>query len=420
MFSEDRGFKISFSPDFKRISKALNNRYETESLHIDTLQLHSSIKGLVFKSLNSVAMNLSDSINMDFSIKSFILICCFFIAGNSFAKTFTVPSGICANEHSLIDIDNRNQQNQRFWIQLRSPDNGGQISEFKYDVLAKKNLKIELSEFRPFEQMISIKTYSDDLYFRFSCAEKPVQWNLPLQSKLNPNFQFMLDSSSTQQILLTNMQLRPQVVKLRYLGEMGRIIQENQIRLEHPYVTLASSVPQIEGVRSVEVIGEWRMSAYLRKTNNQFAKDHSDKIIRTSVPEDRSYFLVKPKDEKNNDSYIVAITDPIMIQKAREQIMNPTLEKIVIARATMETKIMNRNLLDPLKTPYSWSVLTVDAFADFAHIDCDGSPELVEERLELVMNTGGSICFWRYRITRELTPEEINRGFLAKQPQLGR
>lgn len=357
---------------------------------------------------------------MDFSIKSFILITSVCITLNSHAKTFIIPSGLCANEVSQIEIDNRNNQNQRFWIQLRNSENGGQISEYRYDVQGKKNLKVELSEYRPFDQMVSIKTYSDDLYFRLTCLEKPTQWSLPLQSKLNPDFQYMIDTNSSQKIILTNMQLRPQNVKLRFLGEMGRIIQENQIRLEHPYVTLTSSVPQIEGVRSVEVVGEWRMSAYLRKANNQFAKDLSDRIIRTSVPQDRSYFLVKPKDEKSNDSYIVAITDPVMIQKAREQIMNPTLEKIVIARATMESTIMNRNLLDPLKTPYSWSVLTVDAFADFAHIDCDGSPELVEERLEQVMNAGGSICFWRYRITRELTPEEINRGFLAKQPQLGR
>ncbi len=66
------------------------------------------------------------------------------------------------------------------------------------------------------------------------------------------------------------------------------------------------------------------------------------------------------------------------------------------------------------KSPYSWSVNRVDAFADFAHIDCDGSPDITEERLMQKLNEGGRICFWRYRVVRELKAEEVSSGKLTK------
>jgi hypothetical protein len=45
----------------------------------------------------------------------------------------------------------------------------------------------------------------------------------------------------------------------------------------------------------------------------------------------------------------------------------------------------------------------VSRFADFGHISCDGSPELVEERL-MAWLKNPHICFWSYRLERELRP----------------
>ena len=104
----------------------------------------------------------------------------------------------------------------------------------------------------------------------------------------------------------------------------------------------------------------------------------------------------------------------IFFFKALIEIKNPMLAKIVVAGIELGNGGFNRALLAKDKVPYSWSVYRVDAFADFAHIDCDGSPELVEERIAQRLSEGGRICFWRYRVVRELKPSEINSGSLSK------
>ncbi|MGZ6395786.1 MAG: BP74-related protein, partial [Pseudobdellovibrionaceae bacterium] len=67
-------------------------------------------------------------------------------------------------------------------------------------------------------------------------------------------------------------------------------------------------------------------------------------------------------------------------------------------------------------SPWSWQVVEAQNYADFAHISCDGTPALVEERLNSwLQETGGTICFWNYRVVRELTLRELTQQF-TQQP----
>jgi hypothetical protein len=126
----------------------------------------------------------------------------------------------------------------------------------------------------------------------------------------------------------------------------------------------------------------------------------------------KKYFLVSAKGQSPNGSFVIALDDEEKFRTAREQINNPQLEKIVVARIALGNSQHNRAFNSRDKSPYSWNVTDVDAFADFAHIDCDGSPDLIEERLQQRLSEGGRICFWRYRVVRELSLPEVSTGIL--------
>lgn len=121
------------------------------------------------------------------------------------------------------------------------------------------------------------------------------------------------------------------------------------------------------------------------------------------------YFVVGTKDHRG-DEFIIQVTDPTMIQKARDQILDPSLEKIVFARVQKGHGGFNRNGLKAEKSFWSWSTTEVTNIADLGSTACNGIPQAVEDRADFWLENPGRICFWSYRIQKELTPEQVATG----------
>ncbi|MFZ3231192.1 MAG: hypothetical protein WA160_13375 [Pseudobdellovibrio sp.] len=133
-------------------------------------------------------------------------------------------------------------------------------------------------------------------------------------------------------------------------------------------------------------------------------------IQKTSIDKTAAYFTVGLRNN-SGDQFVIKITDQTMIAKAREQISNPVLEKIVFARIQKGSSGFNRNWSKKEKSLWSWSTAEITNISDIGSTACNGLPQALEDRVDSWVGNPGRICFWSYRIKKELTPSEVATGY---------
>ncbi|ASD63836.1 BP74-related protein [Bdellovibrio bacteriovorus] len=350
---------------------------------------------------------------MDFGIKTSIgigslILITSLTAGAS--QVFYSPS-LCAPEHLTLFVTNKTNEPQRVWTQVRY---GAEIDERHNDLEAKAQIKIRGTSFLPEAQAFSVKAWDKNvIQVTSSCDDS---FSTPLTDTASPEVTHWLPSSvQSVKLHLLNLYLKPNAVRLKAFNRMGAVIGEKELKLEKYYDTSVFKWNLNQSIARIEVQGAERLHSVLSYDNGsseQVSPPVALKPVTLPVDTTKTYFLVSTKDPQADEAFVIALDKPETIATAREQIRNPNLEKIVVAGIELGNGGFNRAFLSRDKAPYSWSVNRVDAFADFAHIDCDGSPELTEERLEQKLNEGGRICFWRYRVVRELTAGEVASGKL--------
>lgn len=123
-------------------------------------------------------------------------------------------------------------------------------------------------------------------------------------------------------------------------------------------------------------------------------------------PDSAVWFVVTPIDGNRDLSYLLPLSEPADIDHARRLVNEGpgAVAGIVSARIAAGADGFNRNMLDPQTPLWSWHVIGVEGFGDFAIELCDGNPQLVEDDVDgWIINTGGVICFWGYTISAELS-----------------
>jgi len=117
-----------------------------------------------------------------------------------------------------------------------------------------------------------------------------------------------------------------------------------------------------------------------------------------------AHFILESGD--HSQSFVVSLTDPDLIAQARAQISSPGdfRARILIGQISGGSGGVNQNLRGSFNAPWSWHVAKVVKFAEMASQGCDGSPDFVEDFLQSWLDSKSNICFWSYRITRELQP----------------
>lgn len=118
------------------------------------------------------------------------------------------------------------------------------------------------------------------------------------------------------------------------------------------------------------------------------------------------WFVVSPIDGNRKLAYLLPLSDPAQIDHARRLASegSDAGESIVSARIAAGADGYNRNLLAPQEPLWSWHIIGIEGFGDFAIELCDGNPQLVEDDVKgWINNTGGVICFWGYTVSAELT-----------------
>ncbi len=127
------------------------------------------------------------------------------------------------------------------------------------------------------------------------------------------------------------------------------------------------------------------------------------------------YFLVGSRQVETgqvglDDSFVVKITDENLAARARELIANPQQEKMLFARIQKDHQGFNRNWSKIEKSFWSWSTAEVTNFADLGSTACNGTPQEVEDRMDYWVTDPGQICFWNYRVKKELSAQQVATG----------
>ncbi len=350
---------------------------------------------------------------MDFSIKTTLGISSLVLCTHLPAKASDVvyAPAFCAPEHLTLVVTNKTSEPQRVWTQVRFED---EIQEMHHDIEPKSKVSLRGSEFLATKMGFSLKSWNKNtLQITASCENSP---SIPLSDLTSSQVSHWLPSSvKTVKIHLLNLFLKSNKVKLKAFSRASVLIEEKELTLEKYYDTSSLKWTLPSEIARIEIEGQERLNSVLFYDQQGEEKISPALALKpVSLPADakKTYFLVSTKESRPDEAFVIALEDTQMIATAREQIRNPQLEKIVVAGIELGHGGFNRAFLARDKSPYSWSVNRVDAFADFAHIDCDGSPDLTEERLLQKMNEGGRICFWRYRVVKELTFQEVSSGKL--------
>lgn len=350
---------------------------------------------------------------MDFGIKTSIgigsmILITSLTAGAS--QTYYSPV-LCAPENLTLFVTNKTKEPQRVWTQVRF---GTEIDERHHDLEPQGKIKIRGTSFLPETTGFSVKSWEKNVVqITSTCTDS---FSTVLTDLTSPEVTHWLPAKiQTVKLHLLNLFLKPNQIHLKAFNSQGAVIGEKTVSLEKYYDTSAFKWTLPQAISRLEIQGEERLHSILSYDNGveeKISPGIALKPVTMSVDPAKTYFLVSTKEAQASEAFVIALDKAETIAVAREQIRNPQLEKIVVAGIELGHGGFNRAFLARDKAPYSWSVNRVDAFADFAHIDCDGSPDLTEERLEQKLNEGGRICFWRYRVVRELTAEEVSSGRL--------
>lgn len=313
---------------------------------------------------------------------------------------------VCSREELSLEVSNSESQDISFWTQTEHPF----IQEQRWIVPAQGRLRLTGGDFLTQDTPFSVKTFAP-LRVQVSCSGQ--NWDLTTvtnhEREMNPH-----PSLHGHQYLL-NLSPGSNSIQIEYFDAKNTLLGTDKIEFSDYYQSKKAKRTFNRTISSIRyrALGRFQV-LYSSEQGPEFIRPGKNPKLHPI--NSKKYFLVARK-ESAEESFVIALDDPKMIATAREQITHRQLEKIIVGRIAAQHGNFNRPMTEKLSTPYSWHVYHVDSFADFAHIDCDGTPEFFEERVieKLGPQGQGRICFWAFRVVRELTTNEVQTGRLQRQ-----
>lgn len=328
------------------------------------------------------------------------------------ASTWPLPIP-CPVEDINVEVKNLNPGKEEVLLNFKMPpyENQDQVIE-----LNKGRSLIQMGKYTDRIEQINLKTENENGW-DFTVRCKKTNAIFPLKAFQDRVYQFNLNLSSNLTLSLMDLGDNYQSVELIWKSKLDAIIKKETYEIADRRRMKQIKLTPPTQAYLLEIRGEQRLAAWLHNLMGQNI-DSKAVIEKASIDSNKVYFLVGPKNANNEldgEAFTIALEDMDLINQARQILSNPSQEKIILAGIKKGTRTYNRAWHQKSKAPYSWFVHRVDGFTDFAHISCDGSPEIIEDNLELKIEQGSRICFWRYRLIKELKPDEITEGQLKSK-----
>ena len=337
----------------------------------------------LMKSLNLVGITL---------ISYFLLI-------NSAAAEVVRWPQVCSQ--GQLRIQNKTAADTKFWLQKFDPD---LQSETEFMVTGKSSLLINITAKKKSERFSVLHFQQPQgIEAVFNCQKK----TYPAHSFEGGKLTYRRSDLRHNQFWIQNLYSDKNEFKISYLDSTRQELKTVTVNLSSGGMTIYKSNEAVKNWRYLRIEAHDRFAAFnlnSRGSEGPFLIE-VQKINSVAA----AYFVVGSQDHAG-DSFITKITDPLMIAKAREQITNPALQKILFAKIKKGHSDFNRNWMKKEKSFWSWSTSEVTNIADLGSTACNGLPQAVEDRTDSWLTDPGNICFWSYRIQKELTAEQVATG----------
>ncbi len=317
----------------------------------------------------------------------------------SLGKVFHWPE-VC--EVGTLTIQNQSNDELRFFLQTFNPRlmnedaitvDAYQTSHFEVSGYSLENLQKRLS-------LLSLN--SDHTRFRVSMkcnaeiyeasAQQSGEWVFKKQAHFK-----------THKVLIKNLSPSLNTIEIITFNESTSKSRTIDIQgFEQKSILLKD----IDGWPYFKIRSDSKLSVFYLDHHSHVAPIQVSAVPFKNVDSSGVYFEVQNR-TKTEDSFVIHIKDPDMIARARTILANPQSEKIVVGEVKLGSGRHNRNLHSADKAPWSWHVSRVTNFSDFASTACNGIPQIVEDRVLSWITDPGRICFWTYRLKREVPATEL-------------
>ncbi len=335
------------------------------------------------------------------NIYIYIFIFTYFIISSKIEAKILYWPDFCSN--GTLHVTNTGLNEKFVWLQ-KFDDQLQSETELAVSAQSTLNFHVEKTHDTERNSLLYFDNTSE-LKARFTCLNEGHTTSLFDGGLLT----YKRSSSNHHKLWLQNIYSDMNDVKVKILDKKTRLIKEMSFSLNKSE-TKAISLDTFSNWQNIQISSLHKFSSFLLNGNGS-EKPSNSEPIKTEIDSKASYFLVSSRSGED-DTFVVKISDEKLIAQARQLIKNPSSEKIVFAQIKKDHQGFNRNFNNPSKSLWSWSTSEVTSFGDFGSTSCNGHPQTIEDRVDSWVEYPGRICFWDYRLKKELTIEEVQTGKL--------
>ena len=315
-------------------------------------------------------------------------------------------------DQTELTVSNKKNQPIELWLQERSPY---LQSENLIKVNGLSQHKMVLNS----KQSYSLLNYEEsrivlnrDFTITAQCLDESFSGSFSAKPFEGGVHYFKVKKSESMTLFLKNLHIESNSFTISELDFSQKEIRSQTVELE----SLTTSKQQIIPTNKTAWIKASAKNKFFTYSIKSKVVQFADLVKPEVVEVDTNaiYFLAGHRSH-SAENFVIKIIDPTLIEKARDQIKNPQIEKIIFATVQVGHGNFNRDFSRKDKSFWSWSVGEVTNISEIGSDWCDASPQLIEDVLVDWLQNPGKICFWSYRIKKELSPKEVSTGLLSKK-----
>lgn len=318
---------------------------------------------------------------------------------SAFAEVLHWPE-LCSNGTLLVQ--NHDTQKTSVWLQKFTAELDSE-TEYELEPGQEQSISVDRLEGEHF----SLLHFARKIDARFSCG-KSIFATSAIEGGV-----FTFEKKDIEHLWLQNLYTDTNSVEIEYLNKSFQKMYSEKLELKSLASRDFALADRLHNWEYLKVSSSNRLASFalgpLGSVHPLLARPQL-----TSVDADSSYFLVAARTGAS-DSFVVKIKDPALITMARDLIKNPQKEKMLFAKIKKNHQGFNRNFSSPQKNLWSWSTTEVTNFGDLGSTACNGAPQLLEDRVDGWVGDPGQICFWNFRVKKELSAADVASGSLSKK-----
>jgi hypothetical protein len=324
-----------------------------------------------------------------------IMMLSFWLAETSAAQPFYLPT---AGLNS-VSLENASPVTQSLWVAVPVSENSA-FSEVEVQIPPHSTVRYDLREEHQYP-WIQLKSYTN---VPVKVTADSAQGKAQVVPGRSENLQSpLIQAKMSGTLILTN--LSPISQEGIILSSSPRKRKGSQVSLNLPKFGEIKVALSVEKGDKIQIQAKYPIAASFHADNTLLLLRPVRSVQSFEIKPLGAYFEMI--NGSHDQSFIFYSEDPLVIDEARRQINEPAKRKILIAKVQQGHDNTNRDISSSLRTPWSWSVSQVYGFASIASHDCSGNPQLLEDFLVPWLIAEQNICFWGYKIQRELNPLDV-------------